>query len=455
MKIMFLNKIYWGGSIFVLLLTIFSCTEEAKNLSDAQKMAAANPVFLHRSLDALSENIKHDVFPPMIAARIYAYANIAAWEATSAGNSQLNSMTGQIKDLPNMPTPPKDGEICFPLAAVKAHLKVGKVLTFSEDSMTKYTDAILNEYKKIGIPKAIFERSIAFGDTVAGAVLAWSKKDNYAQTRSMPKFSVNFQDAARWRPTSPDYADAFEPHWNKMRTLTLDSAAQYLLPRPPKFDSTANSPFYKLAKEAYDINVAAKAEDIETAKYWDDSPASTQNAGHVNFMLKKITPGGHWLHIAQWAARQRGFNFEQSTEAYLLATLAVFDGFIACWDEKYRSTVIRPESYINKYIAKQQEFTPVIVTPPFPEYPSGHSTVSGASAVVLTKLFGENFAFRDSTEVQFGLGSRNFSSFREAAQQAMQSRLLGGIHYRSGNEAGFVLGEKIGNHVLTKIKTRK
>jgi len=124
-----------------------------------------------------------------------------------------------------------------------------------------------------------------------------------------------------------------------------------------------------------------------------------------------------------------------------------------CWDAKYKFNLIRPESYINKYI--DPEWRPLIQTPPFPEHPSGHSTISGAAATILTNIYGADFAFSDSTEMEFGIPPRDFKSFEEAAQQAGASRMFGGIHYLNGNLSGLKTGAEIGQYISTKIQTRK
>jgi hypothetical protein len=115
--------------------------------------------------------------------------------------------------------------------------------------------------------------------------------------------------------------------------------------------------------------------------------------------------------------------------------------------------LIRPETYINQYI--DENWVPLLQTPPFPEYTSGHSVISSSAAVTLTKLFGENFAFTDSTEVEFGLTSRSFKSFEEACKEAAVSRMYGGIHYRPAFELGLIEGKAVGNYILSKVKTRK
>jgi hypothetical protein len=442
----------------VCLLFFVACEKKNPNFQSD----AAQPIHLHRSMQALTQVIKHDLFPPMIAARIYAYSHIAAYEAanphgvpTSPQESfgQYQSLAGQVGKLPPMPQPEAGKEYCYPLAAVKAYLKVGRKLIFSEDSMDIHINQILGDYQKMGIPKDVYERSIAFGDTVAGAVIKWSNSDNYAQMRSMPKFTVTVENAARWRPTSPDYADALEPHWNKIRPLTLDSAAQFKPVRPHPFDSTKGSKFYQEAYETYKMVQDALPENVATGWYWDDNPVGTFNAGHVNIVRKKIPPTGHWLWIAMYAAQQKNADFYAANDAYVRVAIGLYDAFISCWDEKYRSNVVRPESYITKYI--DPNWTSIIVTPPFPEYTSGHSCASGAASMILGDVFGENTAFTDSTEVQFGLEARSFPSFSAAAKQAAMSRLYAGIHYRRACEVGLTQGEAVGRHVIQRIKTRK
>jgi hypothetical protein len=176
-------------------------------------------------------------------------------------------------------------------------------------------------------------------------------------------------------------------------------------------------------------------------------------AGHVMFASKKMTPGGHWLAIAETVTRKKKLAMMPTVEAYALTSFAVSDGFISCWDEKYRSNMIRPETVINKLI--DPKWTPFLQTPPFPEYTSGHSVISAAAATVLTSLVGDNIAFTDSTELKYGHGVRSFKSFMDAADEASVSRLYGGIHYRSALDNGQMQGKKVGKWVLEQVKGRK
>jgi hypothetical protein len=188
----------------------------------------------------------------------------------------------------------------------------------------------------------------------------------------------------------------------------------------------------------------------EIANFWDCNPFAVSVHGHINYAIKKLSPGAHWLSIAGIAAQKSGADLARTSAAYTLTAIALFDGFISCWDEKFRSNVIRPETYINAFI--DEEWKPLLQTPPFPEYTSGHSVISTASAIVLTNFFGDNFSFTDTSEIQFGLPTRNFTSFMEACNEAALSRLYGGIHYMPAIEQGQVQGKKVGELVLTRIK---
>jgi PAP2 superfamily len=436
--------------IVTTLVSFWACDNTPKNPNFQQD--AANPECLHQALTSLTTVIKHDLFAPMVASRIYGYAHIAGYEALIGGSKEYKSLVGQLRGLDVLPKPEADKEYCYPLASVAAYMKVGKKLTFSEDSVDTYIRVAMAKFKAMGVPKGVFERSVAFGDTIGGAIIKWSSKDNYLQMRSMPKYTVKTQDPTRWRPTAPEYADALEPHWNKLRSLTLDSASQFRPIPPTPFDSSKSSKFYKEAYEVFKSVQDTTADKIATAWYWDDNPSALNNVGHVNFLRKKITPPGHWLCITMYAARQQKLDIYKTAEAYVQVAIAEFDAFISCWDEKYRSEVIRPESYISKYI--KPEWTPIIVTPPFPEYTSGHSAASGAASVVLGSLLGKNTAFTDSTEVIFGIPPRSFKSFDEAAEQAAVSRLYAGIHYRPAISEGLKQGRLVGEYILKKVKTR-
>jgi PAP2 superfamily len=437
--------------ILCLLLSgglLFSCSGD----NDEWRAKVDRPDFLHRSVKQVTDVIVHDIFSPPVAARIYTYMSIAGYEAAIHQDEKYVTLAGQLKGLEPVPKPESGVEYCFQLASVQAMLRVGRTLVFSEDKMDGFYEKIMQEFKDTDMPDEVYERSIAYGTQVADHIVAWSGKDNYKQSRSFPKYSI-LDDPATWKPTPPAYMDAVEPHWNKIRTFGIDSAAQFKPKPATPFSIDKESPFYKEAMEVYSIGKNLTQEQREIASFWDCNPFVMNVKGHVMFATKKISPGGHWMNITHVACAKTKANFVQSAEAYVRVSIALFDAFVSCWDEKYRSKLIRPETYINQYI--DENWVPLLQTPPFPEYTSGHSVISGSAAVTLTKIFGPNFSFTDSTEIEFGLTSRSFKSFEEACDEAAISRMYGGIHYRPAFENGLTEGKAIGNYILSKVKTRK
>lgn len=425
-----------------------SCSKD----DNAWRAKAEDPEFLHRSVKQVTDVIVHDIFSPPVASRIYTYMSVAAYEAAIHQDKNYVSYVGQLHGLKSLPKPDTTLEYCFALASVQASLKVGKTLVFSDDMMDPFIEKILQEYKDTGMPEEVYERSVAYGLQVADSVVKWSGKDNYKQSRSFPKYSIE-DNPATWKPTPPAYMDAVEPHWNKIRTFVLDSAQQFKPKPPTPFSTDKNSQFYKEALAVRDIGVNLTEEQREIASFWDCNPFMMNVKGHVMFATKKISPGGHWMNITRVACTKAKSDYIQCAEAYSRVALSLVEGFISCWDEKYRSRLIRPESYINQYI--DENWVPLLQTPPFPEYTSGHSVISASASTTLTSLFGDNFAFTDSTEMEFGMPPRSFKSFNEASAEAGISRVYGGIHYHPACTDGLEQGRKVGGFIRDKIRTRK
>ena len=414
---------------------------------------ANNPEFMHKGVRRITDIIRHDIFAPPVASRIYAYSVIAGYEALVPGFPDYQSLASQLNGLKPCPQPEAGKEYCYPLASINAMLTVGKQLVFSEGDIEELEETIFEDFKKMNMPPDVYDRSMAYGDAIAKHILSWSKGDNYAQTRSAPKFTIDTKVPDRWRPTPPAYADALEPSWPKIRTWVLDSAGQFMAAPPKPFSTVKGSDFYKQAYTVYETVKNLTPWQDSTAWYWDDNPFRMDVSGHLMFGVKKIGPGGHWMNITAHACRKANSDIIHSAESYVKVACAMADGFISCWKAKYDYNLIRPESYINQYI--DPEWTPLIQTPPFPEHTSGHSTISAAAAAVLTNLYGDNFSFSDSTEMEFGIPPRTFSSFTAATHEVAMSRQYGGIHYPWGNEAGLKNGGEVGQYVFEKLKTRK
>jgi hypothetical protein len=233
----------------------------------------------------------------------------------------------------------------------------------------------------------------------------------------------------------------------------MDSASQFRPAEPYAFDTTRAGVYMKEALEVYEARKALTDEQRAYVAHWDCNPYVMHVQGHTMFATKKITPGGHWMGIVGIAARKSGADPVRSAEAYARTAVALADGFISSWDEKFRSNKIRPETVINTYVDPAWE--PLLQTPPFPEYTSGHSVISTAAAQVLTDEFGKDFAFADSTEMPYGLPVRSFPSFEAAAAEAAISRLYGGIHFRQAIEEGSKQGRNVGQLVVARVHARE
>ena len=419
---------------------------------DSYKATLDDRELFNNSMKKLTDVIVHDIFSPPVASRIYAYPSIAAYETMRfAHQDQYQSLAGQLNGLEGAPTP-EDEKINFHLASIHAFLKVGTTFIFSEDKMQEYQTTLYEKLDDQGLSSSVKEASIDFGEKVASHILAWADKDMYKQTRTFEQYTIRQQDHL-WKPTPPDYMQGIEPHWNKIRTMVLDSAGQFEPVDPEPFSMEEEDEFYKQLIEVYEVGNELDEERTDIAKFWDCNPYVSHHRGHAMFATKKVTPGGHWIGITAIASRKAESSFEETIEAYTRVSISLFDAFISCWDEKWRSIVVRPETLINQYL--DQDWVPLLQTPPFPEYTSGHSVISRASAVTLTELYGPTFNFYDTTEVEYGLPARTFESFLQASEEAAISRLYGGIHYRMAIDNGVDQGEQIGEYVVANLKTKK
>jgi len=408
-----------------------------------------DPILYCKTVKKLNDVVLYNNFSPVVASRNYAYANIAAYECVAAGDSNYQSLSGQIKHLPLMPRASAGQKINYQLASLLAFIKVGNAVTFPEGVLIDYWKELQKNAENAGVPRDVIKNTVAFSDTVAATVLKWSKGDKYAQTRSAEKYTVKQEDG-RWIPTPPAYAQALEPRWCDIRPLLLDSASQFLPPLPLAYNmKDTASPYWREVMEVKNIAMNLTDEQKHIADFFDDNPFNLHVTGHVMYATKKFSPPGHWMNIVGIAAEKSKADFNKTVAAYTETAIALFDGFIACWKAKYSGNTIRPETVINKYI--DPSWQPYIQTPPFPSYVSGHSVISAASAEVMTQHFGDNFAYTDTSELEFGIPNRSFKSFKDAALEASWSRLYGGIHFRSDLEQGNLLGKQIGEYIVRRL----
>jgi hypothetical protein len=280
----------------------------------------------------------------------------------------------------------------------------------------------------------VFARSVRRGQGVAAAVFEWSKSDggHEGYLRNFPPYDPPVGPAL-WVPTPPGFLPALQPHWGRNRCFAIPRAGDCPPGDHPPFSEDAESTFYAEAIEVYEAVNNLTPEQDAIARFWSDDPGTT------------ATPPGHSISIATQVLRREGSSLATAAEAYAKVGMAVCDAFIACWYQKYVYNLLRPVTYIGRLI--DPDWLPPLVTPPFPEYTSGHSVQSGAAFQVLTDLFGYRYAFVDHTHDDRGLPPRGFGSFFDAAEEAAISRLYGGIHYRAAIVNGVEQGKCIGRIV--------
>lgn len=432
------------SGLLMVILFVTSCKQTSNPEGIEQFCKNQLPLWNEK----LTYVIMTDIFSPPVCSRIYAYTNIAAYEALIHENPEYKSYAGKLADLQALPQPDKNKKYYYSISSIIAFTTVGQKLVFNGDAMKEKEKEFLQQLDSIGISKELLDSSVSYGRAVGQHILAWAAKDGYLQRTSYGGYIVS-QQPGRWIPTPPDYMDAVENNWQTIRPMAMDSVTQFRPAAPIPYDTAEGSAFYKETYQVYEAILKPNAGDSATAWYWDDNPNTSITDGHITYFLQKNSPPGHWIHIACSVAEKENYSAVKTASLVSKTAIALFDAFISCWEAKYHYNYVRPETFINKYIDKNWE--PLIQTPPFPEYPSGHSTISASAAVVLTKMVGENYAFIDSTEVPYGRPTRKFSSFYEASDQASLSRMFGGIHFLNSLNTGRDKGKEIGNFIFLKL----
>ncbi|WP_420456022.1 vanadium-dependent haloperoxidase [Rubrivirga sp.] len=421
------------------VVALAGCAEEpARPPSQAEGRAV-----VLASVQSLTDAMVYDIFSPPQASRVYAYATVAGYEAARLADPGLASYAGRLNGLDPLPEP--DGAVDPLLAATQAFFRVADAMVFSQDRLGSPRDSALAAFD--GIDRATRRRSLAYGDAVAEHVLAWADADGYARTRSLTRYTPADAPGA-WQPTPPAYIEAIEPYWGELRPFVLDSVGAYRAPPPSPFSTAPGSAFFQEVREVYDETTDMTDEERLIASFWDCNPFVLHEDGHLSYATKKISPGGHWMGIVGIAVEANRDTPARAWAAFSQTAVALADAFIVSWADKYRTNLVRPETVIRQTL--DPTWQPLLQTPPFPEYTSGHSVISTAAAEVLTSIYGD-VAFVDDVEVPYGLPERRFESFRAAAAEAAISRLYGGIHYRPAIENGVVQGRAVGETVVSRL----
>jgi hypothetical protein len=431
-----------GLAIALLLLTVHAFSQKlSRNQQDIQLLA--DNVF------NLSEVMLHDVAAPVAASRFYAYALLGAYEATHHATGQLPNLNEKLNVNPEIKPPVIPKNFNLSLSSNYAMLQVGRYIMPSGPLLVEKQKSLLAYFKKKKkLSESDIKENVRYAEEIANFVIAYAKTDGYNKLSTYTRYTPSKKEG-HWYPTPPEYMGAVEPQWKTVRPFFLDSASQFAPPPPAEYSKDTTSSFYKLMLEVYTTKNRLTKEQIEIANFWDCNPFAVDYSGHMAIGLKKISPGGHWMGIAGIACKKADISLDSAILVHTMVALTLHDAFISCWQEKYNSDRIRPESAINNVL--DPSWRPILQTPPFPEYTSGHSVASASVAVVLTYLLGDNFSFIDTSEIYFGLPSREFKSFYQAADEAAISRLYGGIHFRDACDYGVIQGKQVGQFVLSNL----
>lgn len=399
--------------------------------------------------DLTFDLIRHTpTYSPPVASRALGYLGVTTFEAAASGDPALRSLAGQLNDL----SPPPAREAALPYdEALVLHGALGAVVAelFANTGPTgqRALAAVtgkLGDQARAGLDPAIAERSLDYGAALGAHVLAWAATDGGAVITNLgfADEPLPVTTAADWVPTSTVALQQTPllPAWGQNRPFAMPDGASCPLPPPPAYSEDPASAFYAEAKEVYDAGRAKSADQQAIARFWADDAMLTR------------TPPGHWVAIALQVLEEGEVDQSRRAEVLALLGIGMADAFIGCWHEKFEYDLLRPVTYIRRVI--DPAWAPLLATPPFPEYPSGHSTQSAAAAEILTALLGDGFAFEDRTTANEGMKLRSFASFRAAAAEAGISRLYGGIHYRAAIERGLEQGRCVARFT-TALKTRR
>jgi len=381
------------------------------------------------------DHVRGDSVNAPAASRVYAYLGVALYESVVGGLPGYTPLHTLLKDMPAAPELPS-GVIDWPSVANATLSNVMKHLLPTDDSVKAADDlrAKQTATRTRAATKAVVDRSLEYGDSIADALLGWIDADGYSKWAKEP-YTMPTGEAWMYTPTSAG-AKPVGAYWGNLRTFALANVDDCEVPRTVEFSTDENSEFYKYANEVKTVKENLTDAQKLSVNFWIDTPGQTG------------APAGHWMSIGTQLVKQFNLKLGKTAEMFALLGMALGDAFISCWRIKYKEPLLRPQTYISRYM--QRDWTSYVVTPPFPSYTSGHSTASEAAAVVLTALFGEDKPFTDATHATdaIKIPAQKYKSFDDAAAQAAMSRLYGGIHYRFDNESGLKQGKCVGETVL-------
>lgn len=373
---------------------------------------------------------------PPVASRLHGYMGLALYEAVVHGMPGHASLGPMLADAPGFPLPPQGVDLHWPTVANHALWGVMDSLFHNmfpslRDSLHQLRDDFDGLHAQ-HVPLMVMNRSVAHGQAVAQTVLTYAAADgkHNCQFANWPSTYTPPQGACLWEPVPGQIA--MQPYWGDQRPLLLaDTTVAVLGSGPPPCETTPGSVMYEAALQVRDIVAQFHVPFMVTAGYWSDGT---------------ITTPGHFMAITNQLVRNGSHDLAFAARTYALVGMSLADAFTACWRVKYRDNFVRPVTYINEFI--DPDWNTAIPTPPFPEFPSGHSTGAGAWSRIMNEVYGTSFTFTDSTHGALHGGPRTYPSFDSCAAEVGMSRIYGGIHYPFADTMGRALGGRVAQNML-------
>ncbi len=373
--------------------------------------------------------------------RYFAYCGIALYEAVVPGMPAYQSLYGQLTDMPAMPLTEPGKAYHWPACANAALAFLNKNFYTNTSEPNKAAidsleNALTAEYKT-QTDAETFERSANFGKAVAEKIFNWSKTDGSLDT--YPDFPISTTIGA-WTPTAPNPTAVSAPYWGNNRLFVQGSLIETSSPPPPPYSTDPNSPYYAMVKEVYDISQTLTPQQKATALYFNDNPG--------------FQAGTHYISIFSQVMHNENPQLDFYAIAHAKTGMALAESQIGCWKKKYELIVDRPIRYIRNVMG-HATWSPVLPTPPHPEFPSGHSQTGGALAAVLTSLYGPNYKFTLHTYDNLGMTPRPYNSFMEMVEDIGNSRVYGGIHFSYTCTESSKQGAKIAENIISTLRFKK
>ena len=446
-------------SFFLALIFIFSARKEPGSEARNKNKTVFSVSFVNDNPSALTSAYSSEVavqwmnmqlelirtsspfiggLPP---SRPFAYAGIALYEAVVPGMPAYRSLSGQLADMPAMPKTVSGYTYHWPTCANAALATMNRYFfPNTSDANKAAINALENKINtayQSETDNATFKRSVDFGKAVAQLIFDWSKMDGYATSIHKPYTAP--AGPGLWAPTPPGFAPAFGPYWGNHRLFVARSLDGTAPPPPPAYSADPSSKYYKMAKEVYDISQALTQDQIALALFYRDNPGFGD---------------GHYISIVKQLLQQKKPALDFTAMVCAKTGIACVDAGIGCWKIKFQYNQERPVRYIREVLG-HSEWKPLFDTPPFPDFPSGHSTICGSFAEVLKDFFGNSYAFSDHTYDYLGMAPRTYNSFDELVKEICDSRVYAGIHYTYSCTAAAEQGRQIARNINTTLKFRK